>query len=339
MRKVASLGVIAVLCGAAACQEAVDEPAGYLGRGATNGGAIDGGAASANGSAGAVCTIDVPTAVLAPSCGTAGCHAAQNAADALDLASPGVAQRVVGKSAVGGGILADPAHPADSVLYQRLLGKGGPRMPMSAPPLDDSKTACVLAWIQSLGGTAVDTTTTPPQSFDAGTGTTTTPTPSAARPTLRIAAGAPAPYTDPSGQTWTADTGFSGGRVVNNSPPLDVAQTTDDVLYSNERYGADSAGNVTDFSYSFAVPDGTYTVTLKFAETYSGAMGVGLRRFDVAIDGTKVLTDFDIYAAGGANTAVDKSFDVTAKGGTLRLDFQHGAVQAPKVNAIAIVPK
>lgn len=338
-----AVGAIALLSTMGACWEAVDEPAGPLSHG---GGARDGGAGAATPVA---CNVDVPSQVFAPSCGAGGCHGAQNAADGLDLVSPGVGARVAGKPAISGGLLADSAHPTESVLYQRLLGKNGPRMPQGAAPLDEHTTACVLSWIQTLGaqtngtsGSTPSNPTTPsggsttPVDAGSDTGTVVTPT---TRPTIRVGAGATAAYTDQNGQTWSADTGFTGGQVTINMPPIDVAQTTEDPLYNHERWGGDDAGNLTDFKYVFTLPDGAYTVTLKFAETYSGAMGVGMRRFDVAIGGTKMLTDFDIYAAAGPNAAIDKKLDVVVSGGTLTMDFLRGAALTPKVDAIAIEPR
>jgi hypothetical protein len=251
---------------------------------------------------------------------------------------------LVGKPSIGGGLLVDPTHPEDSVLYRRLLGIGGPRMPSGRAPLDDGTTACVLGWIQSLGSPSGSETGHPPVTAGAPPTPTpmTPPTPNPSpsnRPTIRIGAGAPTDFIDQSGQTWDADDRFSGGRVTVNAPPVAVDDTPDDALYNHERWGGDDAGNLTPFQYSFAIPDGAYTVTLKFAETYSEAKGVGKRVFDVSIDGVKRLTDFDIFAQAGDSTAIDESFDVDVKGGALRIDFELGAALTPKVDAIAIVPK
>jgi hypothetical protein len=159
------------------------------------------------------------------------------------------------------------------------------------------------------------------------------------RPTIRVRAGANAAHVDQAGQSWGSDTGYSGGEVAINAPPVPISSTTEDALYNHERWGGDGNGNFVDFRYTFALPDGAYRLTLMFAETYADAMGNGLRRFDVAIGGSKVLTDFDIFASAGANTAVDKSFDVDVSGGQLIVDFQRGAALTPKVDAIAIVPR
>ena len=77
-------------------------------------------------------------------------------------------------------------------------------------------------------------------------------------------------------------------------------------------------------------------MTLYFAETYQTA--AGKRSFDVSINGTKVLSAFDIYAAaGGANIGVAKSFNATASSsGQLVISFANGAVDNAKINGIVI---
>jgi hypothetical protein len=139
-----------------------------------------------------------------------------------------------------------------------------------------------------------------------------------------------AAYTDSQGQVWSVDTGFTGGSAATPSGTVDILNTTDDTLYRSERWGA--------FNYSFAVPAGNYAVTLKFAETYFSS--VGQRLFNVAINGTTVLSNFDIVAAaGGANTAVDRTFTVSATTGNITIQFIHvtGQPDDPKVDAIQIV--
>lgn len=155
------------------------------------------------------------------------------------------------------------------------------------------------------------------------------------RGAVRIAAGSSVPYTDPSGNVWAADTGFEGG-VAYSTPATVAINGTDAVpLYNSERYGADANGAAA-FRYSMDAPAGTYAVKLKFAEIYVN--GPGQRLFDVAINGSTVLSGFDIFAeAGGPNAAVDKAFRVTlGAAGTLEIQFLPGAVQNPKVDAIEV---
>ena len=132
-------------------------------------------------------------------------------------------------------------------------------------------------------------------------------------------------YTDTLGQVWSADKDFNGGSTA--STTSSIANTPDPTLYQTERYG--------DFSYQFAVPNGSYNVVLKFAEIYWTA--TGQRIFNVSINGTQVLTNFDIIAAaGGPLTAIDKTFPVTVTAGQVTIQFTSGAANLPKIGAIQI---
>ena len=132
-------------------------------------------------------------------------------------------------------------------------------------------------------------------------------------------------YTDTLGNSWSADTGFTGGSV--SSTTKAIANTPDPALYQTNRHGP--------FSYQFNTPPGNYNVILKFAETYWTS--AGQRLFNVSINGTQVLTNFDIVAAAGAPlTAVDKSFPVTVTGSSITIQFTTGTVDLPLVNAVEI---
>jgi beta-galactosidase len=82
--------------------------------------------------------------------------------------------------------------------------------------------------------------------------------------------------------------------------------------------------------------NGTYTVTLKFAELYLSQPGG--RIFNVAINGQTVLSNFDVVAAaGGGLTAVDRSFTVDVSNGQIVIEFISGVADAT-INAIEITP-
>jgi len=93
------------------------------------------------------------------------------------------------------------------------------------------------------------------------------PAGTAAASDLRVNAGGPS-YTDGAGNVWSADSGFSGGTTFSNTN--NIAGTTDDTLYRTERFGT--------FTYTFAVPNGAYDVTLRVAETLAGITGAGQRQ-------------------------------------------------------------
>ncbi|MBI3973851.1 MAG: PQQ-dependent sugar dehydrogenase, partial [Chloroflexi bacterium] len=150
------------------------------------------------------------------------------------------------------------------------------------------------------------------------------PTPTPAGLPLRVNAGGGA-FTGGDGRQWAADSGATGGGIATFGAA--IAGTTDDPLYQSERYG--------NFTYSFRVLNGTYTVTLKFAEIYHESPGQ--RVFNVAIEGQPVLTNFDILAEVSRNTALDKTFTVGVADGQLDIAFTTVADNA-KLSALEVIP-
>jgi N-acetylneuraminic acid mutarotase len=147
---------------------------------------------------------------------------------------------------------------------------------------------------------------------------------------IRINAGGPA-YTDAVGQLWAADQHFSGGGTYATAAP--IAATVDDPLYQTERTGT-GFGPGTAFAYNIPVPNGTYAVTLAFADIYW--TGSGQRRFDVSIEGQQVITDLDIIATVGPKTALNLTFQAVVTDGTLTIDFVT-IVDNAKVSAIQVI--
>jgi hypothetical protein len=147
--------------------------------------------------------------------------------------------------------------------------------------------------------------------------------------TVRVNAGG-ASYTDGSANVWSADCCNSGGNTF--STTASIAGTSDPTLYQSERW---STGP---FTYSFTgLAAGSYQVTLKFAET--AGLGPGQRRFNVAVNGTQVLSNLDVAAEVGENTADDKTFTTTVDtSGNLSVAFTKGASDNPIVSAIQVVP-
>jgi parallel beta-helix repeat protein len=131
-------------------------------------------------------------------------------------------------------------------------------------------------------------------------------------------------YTDLGGVTWAADTGSSGGSTYFAN--ASISNTSSPTLYQTDRWNRGS------LDYSFQVPNGTYTVTLKFAEIYWH--NPGARVFSVWINNQQVLGNFDVFAAGGANNAVDRSFQVSSSG-TVAIHMT-ASQDAPMVSGIEI---
>ncbi|HJT87169.1 MAG TPA: malectin, partial [Bryobacteraceae bacterium] len=144
---------------------------------------------------------------------------------------------------------------------------------------------------------------------------------------IRVNAGGPA-YTDPAGNVWQADPGFTGVGGSWSPGNVPIANTTTPALYQSEAYG--------DIQYQFAVANGTYNVTLKFAELE--VTQAGQRTFNVYLNGQQVLQNFDVVAAAGAwHTAVDKQFPVNVTNGAIQVRFE-GTRWGAEIEAMEISP-
>jgi hypothetical protein len=118
---------------------------------------------------------------------------------------------------------------------------------------------------------------------------------------------------------WQADTDFRAGWVpLATAHPIDTSHVTS--AAPSSVYQSNRVGN---FSYVLPglTPAAAYTVRLHFAETYWP--GPGMRLFNVAINGSPVLTNFDIFKDSGGEFIADiKSFAATASAsGTVTITF------------------
>ena len=136
--------------------------------------------------------------------------------------------------------------------------------------------------------------------------------------------------------SWSADEYFSGGSVSTGSTAvvntLFDSRPAPQSVYQHDRFGAMT------YTLPGLTAGASYTVNLHFAETSFTA--VGDREFNVLINGTTVLTNFDIFAAtGGENMAILKSFPATANSsGQIVIQFAVGAANNPVINGIEILP-
>lgn len=148
---------------------------------------------------------------------------------------------------------------------------------------------------------------------------------------VRVKCGGPA-YTDSKGQVWSADMDSNGGLVSTVTGP--VSGTNDPTLFQDGRMPSDTAPLV----YTFPVANGSYHANLYFAELYDGDAFAGGRVFNVKVEGTTVLQNFDIFAAAGANAALIKGVDfaVTNGSATIELDNVPGHDRG-KIAAIEIL--
>jgi hypothetical protein len=147
--------------------------------------------------------------------------------------------------------------------------------------------------------------------------------------TIRINAGGN-DYKDSNGNTWAKDNSYNTGRsdVSTNA----IAGTPDDKLFQYQRLDPALAPEL---KYSIKVPDGTYEVSLYFAETFKDAFKKNKRVFDIYSEGSLKINDLDIYKEVGANTALKKTYVVDVNDGVLNIDF-HSVKNNPKVAAIEV---
>jgi chitodextrinase len=112
----------------------------------------------------------------------------------------------------------------------------------------------------------------------------------------------------PAVNPFAADMDFVGGGTINHANSIDLTGVTNPApmaVYQTGRVG----------NFTYTIPGfgagSSHTVRLHFAETFFTA--AGSRTFNVTINGTQVLSAFDIFAAAGAkNKAVIKQFTVNA---------------------------
>ena len=141
-------------------------------------------------------------------------------------------------------------------------------------------------------------------------------------------------FTDGQKQVWQADKayaagswGYSTGSAMSSRSA--VGGTTDDVLYQKYR---ELAGE-----YKFTVPNGTYRVTLKFAEF--SATTAAARAMTITMEGTVVESSLSVFGLVGKAVALDRTYTVSVTDGLLNIAFAKaaGASSTPDVSAIQVV--
>ncbi|MGC2420077.1 MAG: malectin domain-containing carbohydrate-binding protein [Candidatus Acidiferrales bacterium] len=107
---------------------------------------------------------------------------------------------------------------------------------------------------------------------------------------------------------FVADEDFTGGGTISHTNTIDTSKVSNPAPAAVYQKGRD--GNFT-YTIGGFTASSMHTVRLHFCETYFTASGK--RTFNVSINGTTVLTDFDIYAtAGGQNIANIQQFTEAA---------------------------
>lgn len=116
-----------------------------------------------------------------------------------------------------------------------------------------------------------------------------------------------------------------GGSLAHYTAP--IADTDDDPLYQHVRYNLDA--------YRVDVPDGLYTVVLRFAEPHYNTAGA--RVFGVKLEGETVIPTLDVFAEVGKDRALDFTFEqVAVTDGRLDIEFIR-QVEFPCIAAIEVI--
>ncbi len=123
-----------------------------------------------------------------------------------------------------------------------------------------------------------------------------------------------------SGSNSTYSTSVSYDATMPGSTPAGI--------FGSERYGQQD--------WNFSVPSGrSITVRLYFANQYAGTAAPGQRVFDVLLDGSTVLNDFDVAAAVGNRVATMRQFSITSDG-NVDLDLRT-VTENPMISGIEIL--
>ena len=135
----------------------------------------------------------------------------------------------------------------------------------------------------------------------------------------------------PSLGVFARDWDFNGGKGggTTNAISVNVPKAAPLEIYQSERWGK--------CTYTLPVKKGSsYTVRLHFAEL---KLDPGQRKFNVDINGQRVLSDFDIAGEGGKDKAVVKDFDsITPDAdGHIVVALSRGGADEPKICGIQIL--
>jgi hypothetical protein len=142
-------------------------------------------------------------------------------------------------------------------------------------------------------------------------------------------------FTTSDGRLFRADSFYTGDNRISTTVEVEILNTTHDELYRTGRCSDN-------FGYNIPVPNGSYKVTLHFAETYWGVYpgrpAIASRRvFNVNAEGKNKLASYKILErAGGPLRAVQETFNVSVSDGFLNLDFLPGGADKPRVSAIEV---
>jgi trimeric autotransporter adhesin len=135
---------------------------------------------------------------------------------------------------------------------------------------------------------------------------------------------------------FAADASVSGGTTYSTNAAIDMSSVNNPApqsVYQTERWSSSA------FTYTLSslTPGRSYLVRLHFAELVMS--GPNQRQFNVTINGMPLLTNYDIFAAAGAQyKAVVWEISASANtAGQITIAFSKGSRDNPKVSGIQLV--
>ena len=140
--------------------------------------------------------------------------------------------------------------------------------------------------------------------------------------------------------SYQADAFFNGGQNASVANSIDLSGVSNPApqgVYQSWREGAKKTPSFT-YTFSSLTANAAYTVRLHFSENTQKRAGA--RKFNVSINGTPVLTNFDVFATTGAEfKATVQTFTATAtNNGQVVISFDGVTPsQGPIVNGLEIL--
>jgi predicted esterase len=209
---------------------------------------------------------------------------------------------------------------------------------LSATDSDPDGSVVSRSWTKTVGGTA--TITSPSSSSTTVTGliqgtytfrytvTDNSGTPAFDEVTITVnPAPAPASYrvnmgaitSTIQGQVWQGGNTYTTGGVQLDIESIwgtgedrTITNTSNQQIYKSFHITAAGA------TLAYPVPNGTYTIRLHFCEIWKNTPGLNV--FNLSVEGTQVLSSFDVIAqAGGRYVAIYRDFPVTISDGVLNI--------------------
>ncbi|MCA0941240.1 hypothetical protein LCM08_11415 [Salipiger pacificus] len=141
------------------------------------------------------------------------------------------------------------------------------------------------------------------------------------------------------GMDWSSSTSVlvAGTTSVStfNLATLDssVPSTTPIGVFTQERWAQPTGAGM---QYEFAVDPGSYAIRLYMGNGYAGTDQIGERIFDVSIEGTLFLNDFDLVATFGSGVGGMVQWTGQINDGIADIDFA-SVLENPLINAIEII--